>query len=159
MAETQKAKKERALGTYASLARALHSLDRLLDNQCATFGLSPSQFRVLEHLLASGAMATGELAEQIMCGSSTVSVVTRNLAQMGLLTRRAHPHDGRKEIVQLTREGRELMEKILPKRAKVLRARMCVLGRREEERLDRLCRKLAEGNPVRFVMVMTMEDE
>jgi len=111
MAESQQHKKERALATYASLARALHSLDRLLDGQCATFGLSPSQFRVLEYLLLSGPMATGELAERVMCGSSTVSVITRNLAQMGLLTRRAHPSDGRKEMAQLTREGRELVER------------------------------------------------
>jgi len=158
MAETEKDRKDRALETYASLARALHSLDRLLDNQSATFGLSPSQWRVLEYLLLSGPMATGELAERVMCGSSTVSVITRNLARAGLLTRRAHPSDGRKEVVQLTREGRELVEKILPKRAKVLRARMCVLGKREEEHLDRLCRKLAEGDAVRFVMEMTRED-
>ena len=158
MAETEKDKKDRALETYASLARALHSLDRLLDGQCATFGMSPSQFRVLEHLLLFGPMATGDLAEKTMLGSSTVSVVTRNLARSGLVGRRGDDKDGRKAIVHLTREGRELVEKILPKRAKVLRARMCVLGKREEEHLDRLCRKLAEGDAVRFVMELTRED-
>ena len=159
MAVSQRDKKAQALATYTSLARAVHSLDRLLDGQCEAFGLSPSQFRVLEHLQMYGPMATGELAERVMFGDSTISVVSRNLERAGLLTRRADASDGRKAIVHLTHAGRELVEKILPKRGKVLRAKMCVLGKREQENLDRLCQKLTEGDAVKFVVEMTLADE
>jgi len=64
-----------------------------------------------------------------------------------------------KAVVHLTREGKELIERILPKRAKILRAKMCVLGKREQENLDRLCRKLAEGDEVKFVREITAVDE
>ena len=61
MAEPLNDKKILALATYASLARAVHSLDDLLDRQCETLGLTSSQFRVLERLLLYGPAATGEL--------------------------------------------------------------------------------------------------
>jgi MarR family 2-MHQ and catechol resistance regulon transcriptional repressor len=157
--DSQKDKKERALATYASLTRAVYALDDLLNRQCEACELSPSQYRVLEHLLLFGPMATGELAGRVMFGDSTISVVTKNLESWGLVVRRAHETDGRKAIVDLSVEGRKLVEKILPKRAKVLRAKMCVLGKREEENLERLCRKLAEGDAVAFLVEMTVADE
>src|SRR5208282_1652428 len=128
------------------LTRAVHTLDAMLDRQCETLGLSPSQYRVMEHLLFHGPMATGELAARIMFGDSTISVVVKNLERAGLLVRCADETDGRKAIVHLTPEGKKLVQNILPKRAKVLRAKMCVLGKREQENLGRLCMKLAEGD-------------
>lgn len=159
MAEPLNEKKIQALATYASLARAVHSLDELLERQCDTFGLTSSQFRVLERLLLYGPVATGELASSVMFGDSTISVVTRNLENAGLVVRRADKTDGRKAIVHLTPEGKKMVERILPKRGKVLRAKMCVLGKREQENLDRMCRKLAEGDAVKFALEMTMDDE
>ena len=159
MAESQNNRKARAMATYMSLARAVHSLDMVLDGQCESLGLSPSQFRVLEHLRLFGPMATGELADSIRFGDSTISVVTRNLERSGLVVRRAHESDGRKAIVHLTRAGKELIERILPKRAKILRAQMCVLGKREQENLEHLCGKLEEGDVVKFVMEITAVDE
>ncbi|MGC2417583.1 MAG: MarR family transcriptional regulator [Candidatus Acidiferrales bacterium] len=158
MAEPLNDKKIQALATYASLARAVHSLDDLLERQCDTFGLTSSQFRVLEHLRLYGPVATGELASSVMFGDSTISVVTRNLESAGLVVRRADKTDGRKAIIHLTPEGKKMVERILPKRGKVLRAKMCVLGKREQENLDRMCRKLAEGDAVKFALEMTMDD-
>lgn len=159
MAASAGEKKRLTLATYASLARAVHELDDLLDRQCEAFGLTSSQFLVLEHLLLHGPVATGELASSVMFGDSTISVVTRNLEGAGLVVRRGDKADGRKAIVHLTAEGKKLVEGILPKRGKVLRARMCVLGKREQENLERMCRKLAEGDPVKFVLEVTFDDE
>jgi len=152
MKEPRKDMETRAFVTYASLRRALHALDNLMDHQCAAWGLSQCQFRVLEHLLESGPIATGELAESILFGDSTISVVTRNLARAGLLTRRTDENDKRKAIVQLTPKGRKLVEDMMPERAEYLRAKTCVLGKREEEYLIYLCQKLAAGDPIKFVL-------
>lgn len=156
MHESHQEKEARALATYLSLARAVYSLDGLLNRQCENFGLSKSQFLVLDHLLAFGPMTTGDLAAKVMFGDSTISVVTRNLERSGLLVRRAHGTDGRKVIVHLTAKGEQLVRTIVPQRTRVLRAKMCVLGKREQESLERLCRKLAEGDAARFVLEMTM---
>ena len=53
--------------------------------------------------------------------------------------------------------GKELVAEILPKRAK-LRAKVCVLGKHEQEHLYRLCGKLAQGDAVRFMNEITLED-
>jgi hypothetical protein len=58
----------------------------------------------------------------------------------------------------LTDAGKNLAGEILPKRAKVLRAKMCVLRKHEQEHLDRLCQKLAQGDAVKFMMEITLED-
>lgn len=158
MAETQRDKRIRALALYASLERALYSVDELLDNQCATFGLSRSQYRVLEHLFLYGPMATGRLAGRVLFGESTISVVTRNLAKVGLLVRRDDEADGRKAIVHLTDVGKELVGEILPKRAKLLRPKMCVLGKHEQEHMARLCEKLLRGDAVQFMLEISRED-
>ena len=55
--------------------------------------------------------------------------------------------------------GKELVGEILPKRAKLLRAKMCVLGKHEQEHLSRLCGKLAQGDAVKFMMEITIDDE
>ena len=159
MRETQRDKRIRALALYASLERALYSLDELLDNQCGTYGISRSQDRVLEDLFLYGAMATGRLAGRVLFGESTISVVTKNLAKVGLLVRRGDDTDGRKAIVHLTEVGKELVGEILPKRAKLLRAKMCVLGKHEQEHLARLCDKLLRGDAVKFMMEITIDDE
>ena len=158
MTETQRDKRSTRVGAYASLERALYSLDELLDNQCMSFGLSRSQYQVLEHLFLYGAMATGRLAGRVLFGESTISVVTRNLAKVGLLVRRGDEADGRKAIIHLTDVGKELVGEILPKRAKLLRAKTCVLGKHEQEHLARLCEKLAQGDAVKFMMEIPMED-
>lgn len=159
MAETQRDKRIRALALYASLEQALYSLDQLLDNQCATYGLSRSQYRVLEHLFLYGPMATGRLAGRILFSDGTISVVTRNLAKVGLLVRRDDETDGRNAIVHLTDVGKGLIGEILPKRAKLLRAKVCVLGKHEQEHMARLCGKLAQGDPVRFMNEIALEDD
>jgi DNA-binding MarR family transcriptional regulator len=85
--------------------------------------------------------------------------VTKNLAKVGLLVRRGDEADGRKAIVHLTDVGKGLVGEILAKRAKLLRAKMCVLGKRERENLDRLCQKLTKGDAVKFMMEVTIDDD
>ncbi|MDR3722124.1 MAG: winged helix DNA-binding protein [Candidatus Acidoferrales bacterium] len=159
MSESQQEKKERAVATYWSLMRAVHELEYLMYRQCGNFGLTTSQYMVLEHVLEFGPMPTGEIAEKLTFGDSTISVVVKHLGHAGLLVRRPHATDKRKVVVHLTAKGEALVRMIRPKRAKVLRAKMCVLGKREQENMERICEKLAKGDPVKFVLEMTRVDE
>jgi DNA-binding MarR family transcriptional regulator len=98
---------------------------------------------------------TGELARRISFGDSTISGVSRNLQRAGLVARWAHQTDGRKAMVGLTPKGLKLIQEILPQRARLVRARMCVLARAQQENLQRICLRLAEGDDAKFAIAMT----
>jgi DNA-binding MarR family transcriptional regulator len=148
----------RALTAYYQLAEAVGRLNQLLENQLRGFELTPGQFQVLEALLREGPMNQAQLAAQTLRTDGDVYQVLTRLARRGLVVRRAHDTDGRKRQVHLTPEGRKLITKVLPMREQVIRARMGVLKKREQQNLARLCQKLAEGDAVKFVLQLTRED-
>lgn len=53
-------------------------------------------------------------------------------------------------LVQLTKDGRALIEKVFAKHAKYVKSLMRVLEGREQETLSRLCQKLRRGDVVKF---------
>ena len=158
MTNAQKLRKERALAAYAELVRANEKLKLLLDSQLRAFDLSDGQFRVLETLHRSGPMSQTELAQTISRNGSDVYVITGNLAKRGLVVRRAHDTDRRKVSIHLTPQGRKVIANFLPHREKVTFARMTALNWREMGMLSGICAKLAEGDPIKFMLEMTLVD-
>jgi hypothetical protein len=72
---------------------------------------------------------------------------------------RGKPRAGRRiGVVILTPLGAELIGSVLPKQAKLAKAWMRALHGREQESLSRLCRKLREGDVLKFMSEMTHED-
>jgi DNA-binding MarR family transcriptional regulator len=72
--------------------------------------------------------------------------------------RGAEGRRGRKIVLlRLTPEGKELIAHVFPKHAKVVKSHMKVLDGREQVTLSRLCRKLREGDIVKFVREITMD--
>ena len=148
------------MSAFTALTRATYAIEEMLSGQYYSLGLTPRQFYVLEELLRCGPQATGDIAEKVSFGDSTMSTVARNLVKAGLVTRREDERDGRKCIIALTREGRAAVEEALPRRAEIVHARMATLGKREQENLERMCDKLAECDPVKFVReIMRKEEE
>jgi MarR family transcriptional regulator, 2-MHQ and catechol-resistance regulon repressor len=99
------------------------------------------------------------LRDKILCGSSNLSMVIRNLQRRGLVVSRANERDERRKTVHLTPEGRAAITKVFPIQVKLIRAQMSALDSREQEILRRLCRKLGLGNPARFAVEMTRAEE
>jgi DNA-binding MarR family transcriptional regulator len=138
--------------------RANEKLNLLLDNQLRGFDLSDGQFRVLETLFLGGPMSQTDLAQKISRNDSDVHVITANLGKRGLAVRRTHDTDRRKVSIHLTPQGRKLISNFLPHRAKLTWSRMTALSWREQGMLRGLCEKLAEGDPVKFVLEITRVD-
>jgi MarR family transcriptional regulator, 2-MHQ and catechol-resistance regulon repressor len=155
---TLKDKKDRALAAYAEFVRANEKLNLLLENQLRGFKLTDGQFRVLETLRRGGPMSQADLSQRISRNDSDVYVITANLEKRGLAVRRAHDTDRRKVSIHLTPQGRKLITNFLPHRAKLTYAQITALNWREQGMLKGLCEKLAEGDPVKFVLEMTRAD-
>ncbi|MFD5977235.1 MULTISPECIES: MarR family winged helix-turn-helix transcriptional regulator [Streptomyces] len=68
------------------------------------------QVAVLGALDRSGAMTTSELAADQRVRPQSMARAVGLLMDQGLITRRAHPTDGRKSLVELSVAGRALLE-------------------------------------------------
>ncbi|MET9053745.1 MarR family winged helix-turn-helix transcriptional regulator [Streptomyces rhizosphaericola] len=68
------------------------------------------QVTVLGALDRSGAMTTSELAADQRVRPQSMARAVGLLMDQGLITRRAHPTDGRKSLVELSAAGRALLE-------------------------------------------------
>ena len=61
-------------------------------------------------------------------------------------------------MVGLSKAGKKFIGSVLPRHAKMVKALMRVLDGREQEWISRTCRKLREGDVVKFVSELTHED-
>jgi DNA-binding MarR family transcriptional regulator len=148
----------RAVRAYENLMYAAKSVGRLLGEQLDSFGLTESQLRTLEWLVKLGPMSLVDVCDRVLRGSSDMTVMTKNLESRGLVTRRKNETDRRLTMIQVTTEGKKLLLRILPMRARLIKAQMAVLGKPEQEKLARLCEKLGRGDVLKYVRELTRVD-
>ena len=151
-------KPPRVLAAYTMLIAATETVQGLLRHQLESFGLTMTQFRLLTSLMRESPLSQAALGKNLQRGESNINVVVGNLERRGWIARRAHRTDRRKVMIHLTPKGRKLIERVHPHHAKVVRAQMSALNKREQETLRRLCRKLDIGNPIKFARVLTTVD-
>ncbi len=108
-------------------------------------GLNEVGFRTLMMLYASA--AAGAFASQLSeAAGETRANMTRicdELARKGLLRRRAGTSDRRRVVLEITRKGSNLIERLLPKMWSGLDLGMRALSAKEKLDLERLLKKLA----------------
>ena len=96
------------------LHKNVKELDRRTLDIARSYGLSFSQFMVLEALYSKGNLSIGEVREAILSSVGTISLVVKNLEKMGYVKRKTDENDKRFSILFLTNEGRAVIEKVIP---------------------------------------------
>ena len=98
--------------TAVILARDLTSS---FDAQLAPFGLAELEYRLLLNLFARGGSANpGELCTALAQSPANLTRVGDLLEERGLLTRAPDEEDRRRQILTITRAGRDLVQQLLP---------------------------------------------
>ena len=134
--------KTRALKTYVKLMRATESITARTHRQLSTFGLTFSQFGVLEALYHLGPMSQSEIGQKILRSSGNMTMVIDNLEKRELVRRERNQADRRFFIIHLTDEGKKLISGIFPSHAAEIARELDVLSPTEQQTLGRLCKKL-----------------
>jgi len=143
MAIRSKSSEQRlALATYVRLMRAANAARTQASRQLEDFGLTLSQFAVLEALYHLGPMSLSDIAQKILTTGGNLTMVAGNLEKHGLAYRQKSPEDGRVLIVVLTPKGKSLIRRIFPEHAAAITEFIGELSAREQEELGRLCRRL-----------------
>jgi len=96
-------------------------------------GLTPSQLSVLASLSRQGPLTLGDLAETEGVAPASISGIVGRLVDKRLVDRVPNPVDRRSTLVEMTQEGRKVLEKGRSERTAFLASRLERLGREERE--------------------------
>ncbi len=169
----------RSFRAYIGLLEASDRLPARMAGQLELFELTTAEFRLLEVLLRRGPLYREQIAESFGYTPQAIGLVVERLRKRGLVerevtylepaptraskTRKARRGFARKgqriAMLSLTTLGKRLIGSVLPKHAKLVKAMMRPLDGREQETLARLCKKLREGDALKFYQEMTHEEE
>ena len=136
---------ERALRLWIALARCYLTFARALSGRVADYGLTTSQFGVLEALHHLGPLPLGELAGKLLVTGGNVTYVMDRLDEQGLVERDRSAEDRRVVRARLTLEGRYLVERVFPMHASTVAELVDHLGAEEQEQLRQLLKRLGKG--------------
>jgi len=96
------------------LARAYQNFESYSAPHIRSLGLTPSQFDIVATLGNTSGMSFKELGEKTLITKGTLTGVVDRLEAKNLARRVASQSDGRSQIVQLTRKGEALFERVFP---------------------------------------------
>ncbi len=124
------------------LHKNVKELDRRTLDIARSYGLSFSQFMVLEALYSKGNLSIGEVREAILSSVGTISLVVSNLEKMGYVKRKTDENDKRVSILSLTDEGRDVIGMVIPENETMIYDYMKDLSKEETATLLSLLKKL-----------------
>jgi MarR family 2-MHQ and catechol resistance regulon transcriptional repressor len=133
---------QRALNAFIKLTRAAEAVNDCVNAHLRDYKLTVSQFGVLEVIYHLGPLQTGELGQKILKSSGNMTLVIDNLEKRGLVQRQQREDDRRCIDIHLTAAGEKLIEEILPQHVAGIVETFSILSPAEQDRLDRLCRRL-----------------
>ena len=136
----------RALDSYIKVVRAAETITARVREQIAAFGVSETQFAVLEALHHLGPLRATELARKLLRSAANITTVIDNLIKAGHVERRDCPNDRRGIYIHLTASGRETVSRIFPAVAGRITGVMSSLDPAEQDRIAQLARKLGTTN-------------
>ncbi|MGH8945650.1 MAG: MarR family winged helix-turn-helix transcriptional regulator, partial [Acidimicrobiia bacterium] len=87
-------------------------------------GLTPSQLSVLASLSRHAPMTLRELAETEGVAAASISGIVGRLVDKGLVSRVPNPEDGRSALVEMSEQGREILERGRGARTAILAERL-----------------------------------
>lgn len=103
------------------------------------------QFRVLRTLdRADRALRLSELAAQLGIVPRSATSVVDDLEAAGLVERKPDPHDRRATLVDLTPDGRQILNTLREKRRDVMVSQLSRLSPAEQRTLTQLLQRLAD---------------
>ena len=124
------------------LSRCYRAVSQIAESSIADAGLCLSDFAALEALLHKGPLTITEIQAKVLLASGSMTAAVDRLERKGLVTRRATPSDRRAKVLELTLEGRRVVEAAFERHAAELEAAVAILDSAETRQLHGLLKKL-----------------
>src|SRR6266404_1401214 len=117
------------------IARSHHALRLLAERSIANTGLCLTDFAALEALLHKGPLTITEIQDKVMLASGSMTAAVDRLEKKGLIIRCPAPSDRRAKVLELTPEGRRVVESAFRRHAAELESAMAILSQSEKRSL------------------------
>jgi MarR family 2-MHQ and catechol resistance regulon transcriptional repressor len=124
------------------LARCYRAVSQIAERSVAEAGLGLSDFAALEALLNKGPLTITGIQSKVLLASGSMTAAVDRLERKGLLIRKATPTDRRAKMLELTPEGKRVVEAAFGRHAAELEAAMTILNGVEKRQLYGLLKKL-----------------
>jgi MarR family 2-MHQ and catechol resistance regulon transcriptional repressor len=141
----QKAENLSGVHVWLVLMKAYASLLEHAHHSIRGLSLCDSDFFVLEVLLHKGPLPVNTIGQKVHLTSGSISVAVDRLVQRGLVERCGSPEDKRVRLVQLTPEGRDMIEASFTKHAREMEDAAIGLSPNERRQLISLLKKLGKA--------------
>jgi MarR family 2-MHQ and catechol resistance regulon transcriptional repressor len=132
----------KAAQLWIVLARCHRAVSALVERSIAELGIGVSDFMVLEALLHKGPLMISEIQAKVLLASGSMTAAVDRLEKKSLLVRKTTSSDRRARFLELTPEGRVLVEQAFNEHSKDLERLMSVLDTDEKEQLYGISKKL-----------------
>lgn len=129
---------------FLVLMKAFRSVAQFATKSIESSHLNDSDFRVLEVLLHKGPLPVNVIGPKVFLTPGSISVAVDRLYEKGLVTRQDCARDRRLKFVNLTAEGRKLIETVFSEHEKQMDELMHVLNKTEREQLVETLKKLGK---------------
>ena len=124
------------------LAKCHRALSQIAEGSIQEAGLCLTDFAALESLLHKGPLTITEIQGKVLLASGSMTAAVDRLEKKGLIIRRPAPSDRRAKVLELTSEGRRVVETAFRRHAAELESAMAVLNPSEKRQLHALLKKL-----------------
>lgn len=131
-----------SLKAVSILLRATHNLEELLRQDIASYGLNPTEFGTLELLYHQGEQPMTSICEKLLMANSSITYVIDKLVEKELVKRVVSTFDKRSNLIDLTDQGRSLLDAIFPKHRETIEEVFSVLTDEELEVTKELLKKI-----------------
>ncbi|WP_213422350.1 MarR family winged helix-turn-helix transcriptional regulator [Bhargavaea massiliensis] len=133
---------EQSLKLFVVLSRAHKVISEKANRLFAEYGLNPTEFAVLELLYHKGSQPIQKIGSKILLASGSMTYVIDKLQKRGYLERTICDTDRRVTFVDITTEGRKLLDEIFPVHEESLHGLMEALSPEEKATAIELLKKL-----------------
>ena len=176
---THRDRTARALRACTVLIDTAEWMKTQLRGPLAAFDVTMREFRLLELLYREGALPVRDLGPRLDARRTVIFKIMARTASLGwthqrivtlppVAFERAHLHRALKNVprrgrriavVGLTKTGKKFMKDVLPRHSKLVKALLRVLHIREQDTLVRICLKLRQGDILKFMHEIRMQDD
>lgn len=126
------------------LMKAFHSLSAYSSRDWRGSGLGDSEFRVLEVLLHKGPLPVNVIGPKVYLTPGSISLAIDRLHAKGLVSRIESEADRRVRLIDLTAQGRALIERVFNAHAGSMEELAQVLNETERTHLVEALKKLGK---------------
>jgi len=124
------------------LTRCHRALSQIAERSIVETGLGLTDFAALEALLHKGPLTITEIQGKVLLASGSMTAAVDRLEKKGLIKRGPAANDRRAKVLELTPQGRRVVETAFRRHAVELESAMAVLNPSEKRQLYALLKKL-----------------